>query len=100
MKAICRPWVVGLSVLLSLVAARAGATVVSISLPQTRQVTQRNNSNTADLFLQGTLFGGPVARLEARAMVMSGGTNNGVATDWMVIAAVPADGNYSGVLSN
>lgn len=76
------------------------ATVVSLSLPKTRQIVQRNGNQTANLVLQGTLSGGTAARLEARAMVIPGATNNGVSADWAVIVDGPTNGVFSGVLSN
>ncbi len=75
------------------------ARVVSLSLPKTRQIVQRDARNSANLTVQGTLSGG-AARLEARAVVMPGVTNNGVSTDWVVIADAATNGAFLGVISN
>ena len=39
-------------------------------------------------------------RLEARAVVMVGATNNGISTDWVVIVNAPTNGPYAGTLTN
>ncbi len=75
------------------------ADTVSVTLPKTRQITQRNASNKADIRVTGS-FNGVAARLEARAVVMPGATNNGVSTDWVVIVNAPTNGVYAGTLTN
>lgn len=72
---------------------------VSITAPKTRQIVQRNAGNVANLVVQGT-FAGSATRLEARALVMPGVTNNGVATDWITIVSTPTNGVYTGTISN
>jgi hypothetical protein len=72
---------------------------LSLSLPKTRQIVQRDALNRANLLLNGTVTGA-VARLEARALVMPGATNNGVSTDWVVLADALTEGPFSGTISN
>lgn len=75
------------------------ADTLSFSSPNTRQVIQRNASNQADLRVVGS-WSGTGVRLEARAVVMDGATNNGVSTDWVVIVNAPTNGAFIGVLPN
>ncbi|MCX6930288.1 MAG: hypothetical protein NT154_44830, partial [Verrucomicrobia bacterium] len=70
---------------------------LTLTLPKTRQILQRDGSNKTSIRLQG-LSSGAAARLEARAVVMPGSTNNGVSTDWFVIVNAPTNGSYAGVL--
>ncbi len=70
---------------------------IALALPTARQVLQRDASNHADIQVQGTWSGSP-ARIEARAVVMTGATNNGVATDWVPIADVAASQAFAGVI--
>ena len=75
----------------------ASGSVLTLSRPKTRQVVQRDGSNQASIRLQG-VCSGTAARLEARAVVMPGATNNGVSTDWVVVAESPTNGPFTGVL--
>lgn len=77
------------------VASPAG--VLTLSRPKTRQIIQRDDSNQAGIRLQGT-WSGAAARLEARAVVMPGSTNNGVSTDWVVVVNAPTNGPFVGIL--
>ena len=70
---------------------------LTLSRPKTRQVTQRDGSNQASIRLQGT-WSGTAARLEARAVVMPGATNNGLSTDWAVVVDAPTNGPFVGIL--
>ncbi|MBK1881233.1 hypothetical protein JIN85_02335 [Luteolibacter pohnpeiensis] len=70
----------------------------TIERPSTREVIQRGDSNTADIPISGT-FSGTGDRIEARAVVMDGTTNNGTTTDWQTIVTNPTAGSYSGTLS-
>lgn len=70
---------------------------ITLSLPKARQVIQRDGSNHADILLRGTHSSAAV-RLEARAIVMPGATNNGVATDWVTIVGAPIHGPFAGRL--
>jgi len=70
---------------------------ITLSQPKTRQVTQRDGSNHANIRLQGN-WSGSAARLEARAVVMPGTTNNGVSTDWVVVVNAPTNGAFVGTL--
>ena len=72
---------------------------LSASSPKTRQVIQRNSNNQADVRVIGS-FTGSAMRLEARAVVMVGATNNGISTDWVVIVNAPTNGPYAGTLTN
>jgi len=70
---------------------------LTLSFPKTRQIVQRDTSDRADILLEGT-WSGPAARLEARAIVMPGGTNNGLSTDWVLVGGSPITGSFAGVL--
>jgi hypothetical protein len=70
---------------------------ITLSQPKTRQVTQRDGSNRANIRVQGNLSG-TAARLEARAVVMPGATNNGLSTDWIVVVNAATNGAFSGTL--
>ena len=74
-------------------------TNITLSSPGVRQIVQRNGDNWADIRLQGSLLGG-VTRIEARAVVMPGSTNNGVSTGWCVITGGLTNSVFSGVLTN
>lgn len=71
--------------------------VLTLSQPKARQIVQRDGSNRANLRLQGN-WSGTAARLEARAVVLPGATNNGVSTDWVVVLNSPTNGPFTGVL--
>jgi hypothetical protein len=45
-------------------------------------------------------WSGTTLRLEARAIVMPGATNNGVSTDWVIIVDAPTNGAFAGTLTN
>jgi len=75
------------------------AQTLTISSPKPRQITQRQGENRAHLNVVG-LWLGNAARLEARAVVMAGTTNNGVSTGWAILVINPTNGVYSGVISN
>lgn len=70
---------------------------LTLSQPKTRLVTQRDGSNRGNIRIQGNLSG-TAARLEARAVVMPGTTNNGLSTDWVVVVNSPTNGAFSGTL--
>lgn len=72
-------------------------TSLTLQRPRTRQIVQRDGSNQASIRLQG-FCSGTADRLEARAVVMPGSTNNGVSTDWVVVVNAPTNGQFVGVL--
>ena len=71
----------------------------TLTSPVARQVIQRNTNNVADIRISGTTTPG-AARVEARAVVMSGSGNNGQSTGWQVISPNPTNGIFSGSLTN
>lgn len=75
------------------------ADTLTLSSPQARQIIQRNSNNQADVRVTGS-YTGTAIRLEARAVVMAGATNNGVSTDWVAIVIAPTNGPYAGTLTN
>jgi len=87
------------TLLLSLAAAVPGsrADTLTSSFPKARQIIQRNADNHADVRVAGN-WSGTALRIEARAIVMPGVTNNGVSTDWMLIVDAPTNGPFSGML--
>ncbi|HEX7262409.1 MAG TPA: hypothetical protein VF258_11445, partial [Luteolibacter sp.] len=56
-----------------------GGTVSTTITPVSRQVIQRDAANTGDIPISGT-YSGTTDRIEARAVVMAGGANNGSTT--------------------
>ncbi len=70
---------------------------LTLSQPKARQIVQRDGSNRANIRLQGN-WSGTAARLEARAVVMPGTTNNGTSTDWVVVVNAPTNGPFAGIL--
>lgn len=71
---------------------------ITLSQPKTRQITQRDAANRANIRVQGN-WTGTAARIEARAVVMPGATNNGVSTDWTVVVTAPTNGTFIGTLA-
>lgn len=82
----------------------ADVTALFISQPAQNFVVQRREDNKADVTIQGFYVGNP-ERIEARAIAV-GGTRNGIGvasgvdTPWQTVTASPANGTYSGILSN
>ncbi len=72
---------------------------VVVSTPVSRQVIQRDATNTGVIPVSGT-YNGSYDRIEARAVVMAGTGNNGTTTGWSTIASTPSGGTYSGTLSD
>lgn len=70
-----------------------------VSAPLSRQVIQRDTSNTADIPVNGS-YNGTFDRIEARAVVMAGGGNNGTTTAWTTIDDTLSGGTFSGTLSD
>jgi len=73
------------------------ADTLTSSLPKPRQIIQRNADNQAEIRLAGN-WSGTAVRLEARAVVLPGSTNNGVSTDWVVLVDSPTNGPFTGTL--
>ncbi|MEO5914785.1 MAG: LamG-like jellyroll fold domain-containing protein [Luteolibacter sp.] len=72
---------------------------VNVSNPVSRQVVQRDGTNTGDIPISGT-YNGSFDRIEARAVVMAGAGNNGTTTAWSTIASTLSGGAYSGTLND
>ena len=72
---------------------------VALTAPVTRQIIQRNGSNTGSIVISGS-YTTPPDSIEARAVVMTGTGNNGVTTPWTKIVATPSGGTFSGTLSS
>ena len=70
---------------------------ITITSPGSRHIVQRSSLNIADLPISG-IFNGTPGRIEARMLVMSGGSNSGTTTPWQTIDQSPTGGNYSGTL--
>ncbi len=81
------------------IASPGRADTLTSSSPKARQIIQRNAANHADVRVAGN-WSGTASRIEARAIVMPGFTNNGVSTDWVVIVDAPTNGPFSGTLPN
>lgn len=67
---------------------------VSIATPVSRIVYQRNNANQAPVPLRGGCSGN-VTRVEARALVVNGGSSTG----WTVVDGAPSGGSWRGSLT-
>ncbi len=70
-------------------------TLLQLSQPTGRAVFQRDDSNLADVAVQGT-FNGTLSSIEARAVLMDNG--NGTPSPWQVIDSDPTSGNFTGSL--
>ncbi len=70
---------------------------ITIDLPVSSAVFQKNSSGNATIFIAGKLTSFPVSAVEAR--LLFAGTNN-LAVNWTVISSNPTKGNYSGNLTN
>ncbi len=70
-----------------------------VNSPVSRQVIQRDGSNTADIPLSGS-YSGSFDRIEARAVVMGGAGNNGTSTAWSTIDDSLSGGTFSGTLQD
>ena len=81
------------------VAHSVNAATLTLSAPKPRQIIQRDDYNQADVKVSGDWVG-TALRLEARAVVMPGATNNGISTDWVTIVDGPTNGVFSGIISN
>jgi hypothetical protein len=72
----------------------------SITAPTGRHIVQRSASNVGAIEIEGTYSVGVPDSIEARAVVMTGGGNNGTSTAWQTIDASPGGGSFSGFLTN
>ena len=66
---------------------------VTVSFPPSRYMVQRTAAGTGDIAISGTYTGGAPGRIEARAVVSSGGGNSGTGSNWQVIDAAPSAGS-------
>jgi Carbohydrate esterase, sialic acid-specific acetylesterase len=71
---------------------------ITINLPLSRSVFQRDNKNTSSIYVSGnyneTLLGGTPQKIEARLVPVKQG--EGVTTDWIVITDKPENGTFLG----
>ena len=72
---------------------------ITVSVPAERQVIQRDSSDLGDIPVGGSFISTPDL-VEARAIVKSGGENNGVGTGWQTIETAPTGGSFSGFLTD
>lgn len=86
-------WALAVAVVLASCLPAAAITLTSLS---SRTIVQRNDSNLATLAVGG-MFSESATAIEARVVARSG--FGGTTTDWQVIDAAPAGGNYLGALT-
>jgi hypothetical protein len=70
---------------------------LAVNRPSPRQVIQRDAAGFGTIPISGTFTGTPDF-IEARAVVMSGGSNNGTGTDWQTIDSFPSGGLFNSSL--
>ncbi len=72
---------------------------VTIDLPIANSVTQRSNSNTANVTITGSYTSGVVSAVEAK-LFYPGGESTVEGFDWTLIDSAPSKGHYYGTLAN
>jgi hypothetical protein len=71
----------------------AGFAQITINLPLTRSVFQRDNNNTSSIYISG-IYEDVIEKVEARLLPVKVG--QGVATDWTTITDKPQNGFFVG----
>lgn len=71
----------------------------TITAPTGRQIVQRSARDLGTIPIKGTYLGGAPDVVEARMVVIPGGTNSGTNTDWQVIDESPENGSFAGTLN-
>ncbi len=71
----------------------AGFSQITINLPLTRSVFQRDNNNTSNIYISG-IYEGTIDKVEARIIPVKVG--QGIATDWAVVSDKPQFGSFIG----
>lgn len=71
----------------------AGFAQITINLPLSRSVFQRDNNNASTVYLSGT-YEDDFEKIEARLVPVK--TGQGVATDWTVVTDKPQNGSFVG----
>lgn len=71
----------------------AGFAQITINLPLTRSVFQRDNNNTSSIYISG-VYEDVVEKVEARLVPVKVG--QGVATDWATVTNKPQNGSFVG----
>lgn len=71
-----------------------------ITAPTSRHIVQRTSSNVGTIEIEGTYSVGVPDEIEARAVVMTGATDNGTTTAWQTIDTAPTGGTFAGSLTN
>lgn len=70
-----------------------GFAQITINLPLTRSVFQRDNNNTSSIYISGN-YEDAIEKIEARLLPVKVG--QGVATDWTLIIDKPQNGSFVG----
>jgi len=71
----------------------AGFAQITIHLPLTRSVFQRDNNNTSSIYISG-IFEDAIEKVEARLIPVKVG--QGIATDWTTVTDKPQNGSFVG----
>lgn len=71
----------------------AGFAQITINLPLTRSVFQRDNNNTSNIYISG-IYEDALEKVEARLIPVKVG--QGVATDWVIVANKLQNGSFTG----
>lgn len=71
----------------------AGFAQITINLPLSRSVFQRDNNNASTIYISG-VYENTLEKIEARLVPVKAG--QGVATDWSIVADKPQKGSFVG----
>lgn len=71
----------------------AGFAQITVKLPLSRSVFQRDNNNTSNIYISG-IYEDVIEKIEARLIPVIVG--QGVATDWAILADKPQNGSFVG----
>ncbi len=71
----------------------AGFAQITVNLPLSRSVFQRDNNNTSNIYISG-IYEDVIEKIEARLIPVIAG--QGVATDWTTVVDKPQNGSFVG----
>lgn len=71
----------------------AGFAQITINLPLTRSVFQRDNNNASNVYISG-IYENSLEKIEARLLPVK--TGQGTATDWAIVTDKPQKGSFVG----
>lgn len=74
----------------------AGFAQITINLPLSRSVFQRDNNNASTIYISG-IYEDVIEKIEARLVPVK--TGQGVATDWTIVTDKPQNGSFVGSIN-